>query len=510
MEERRNLDVLICGAGACGLVLALDLARRDVRFRIIEKNPRPFPGSRGKGLQPRTLEVFEDLGVLDRVVAAGGSYPPLRSYDQDGRWTDQPVEEAGPASADRPYLLPVMVPQFLTERILRERLGEFGERVDFGCELTDFKQDASGVTARLQTDHGVEHVRASYLVGADGGRSFVRRALKVGFPGQTLGVRAIVADVSLRGLDRAVWSQFNAGRPDRLLMICPLRGTDLFQIQAPIGPAEPSDLSVDGLQHMVRDRTGQDDIEVEAVAWASAYAMNARLADHYRIGRVLLSGDAAHIHPPTGGQGLNTSVQDAYNLGWKLAAVLRGAPDRLLDTYAEERRPIAAQVLGLSRRLLDGHGQKDSLKRGPETQQLDIGYLSSSLSLEGRKSPGLVPAGARMPDALLIGAAGQKRRLFDVMAGPQWTLLRSTPIESGAAPARAGIRTATVGSETELRDPENQLGLQDGQCLLIRPDGYVGAAFDADADDRVKAYLDEVVGPSSPPEKRRGGSAPKA
>jgi len=115
-----------------------------------------------------------------------------------------------------------------------------------------------------------------------------------------------------------------------------------------------------------------------------------------------------------------------------------------------------------------------------------------------------------MPDALLIGAAGQKRRLFDVMAGPQWTLLRSTPIESGAASARAGIRTATVGSSAELRDPENQLGLLDGQSLLIRPDGYVGAAFDPDADDRVRAYLDEVVGPPSPREERRGGSAPKA
>src|SRR5690606_14690511 len=149
------------------------------------------------------------------------------------------------------------------------------------------------------------------------------------------------------------------------------------------------------------ERTGRTDVKLRSVAWASAYAMNARLAERYRVGRVFLTGDAAHIHPPTGGQGLNTSVQDAYNLGWKLAAVLAGAPDTLLDTYEEERRPVAADVLGLSTRLLKDQQEQGGMRRGRDTHQLDIGYPNSSLShQETARTPG-PRAGDRMPDAAL-------------------------------------------------------------------------------------------------------------
>ena len=148
--------------------------------------------------------------------------------------------------------------------------------------------------------------------------------------------------------------------------------------------------------------------------------MNARLADRYRVSRVLIVGDAAHIHPPTGGQGLNTSVQDAYNLGWKLAAVLSGAPDRLLDSYEEERRPVAEAVLGLSTRLLDSH-KRGGVRRSRETHQLDIGYPESSLGFNRSAGRGILLAGERAPDAPLLGAAGCARRLFELFAGPRWT-----------------------------------------------------------------------------------------
>src|SRR5690606_4263558 len=352
MPQHASTEVLICGAGAAGLTLAIDLARRGIPFRLIEKNDSPFAGSRGKGIQPRSQEIFEDLGILDRLVATGGLYPPPRKYRADGSSTDLPWGEQGEPTPAEPYRLALLVPQFLTERVMRERLAELGGEVAFGSELVGFEQDADGVVARLSTPAGEAVVHARYLVGADGGRSFVRQALDIGFPGKTLGMRAVVADVALTGLGRDAWHQFSEGDMGAFLSLCPLVGTDLFQLQAPIPSEGEPDLSASGLTDMVAARTGRDDIRIHTVAWASAYSMNARLADRYRVGRVLLVGDAAHIHPPTGGQGLNTGVQDAYNLGWKLAAVANGGPEALLDTYEEERRPVAADVLGLSTQLL--------------------------------------------------------------------------------------------------------------------------------------------------------------
>jgi 2-polyprenyl-6-methoxyphenol hydroxylase-like FAD-dependent oxidoreductase len=217
-------------------------------------------------------------------------------------------------------------------------------------------------------------LRARYLVGADGGRSFVRHVLGVDFPGETLGVRAIVADVELEGIGRDAWHRF--GSEHDQILICPLAGTSLFQVQGPVPLEGDIDLSAAGLTALVAERTGRD-IVIQSVSWASAYAMNARLADRYRVGRVFLAGDAAHTHPPTGGQGLNTSVQDSYNLGWKLSAVLGGAPEKLLATYEEERRPIAAGMLGMATRLLD-EGKRGPMRRGRETRQLDLGYPATS------------------------------------------------------------------------------------------------------------------------------------
>ncbi|MFS2021473.1 FAD-dependent monooxygenase, partial [Massilia sp. CT11-108] len=223
-------------------------------------------------------------------------------------------------------------------------------------------------------------LRARYVVGTDGGRSTVRHLLGIGFPGKTLGVRALVADVALTGLARDAWHRFNGDDMARRLEVCPLAGTDLFQVQAPVPPEGDVDLSAQALDALVRDRTGRDDVHVASVSWASAYTMNARLADRYRVGRVFLAGDAAHTHPPTGGQGLNTSVQDAYNLGWKLAAVLAGAPDDLLDTYEAERRPLAAAMLQLSTALLDAARRGGEMRRGRETRQLDLAYPDSPLA----------------------------------------------------------------------------------------------------------------------------------
>src|SRR5690606_37529769 len=186
--------------------------------------------------------------------------------------------------------------------------------------------------------------------------------------------------------------------------ICPLAGTDLFQIQDPIPLDGQADLSAEGLTALVFERTGRADLVVRSVSWASDYRMHARLADRYRVGRVFLVGDAAHAHPPTGGQGLNTSVQDAYNLGWKLAATLNGAREDLLDSYEAERRPVAQTMLGLSNRLLDAQKQS-GMRREREVHQLDIGYRDSPLAKELPTRKGGIRAGDRAPDAPFRGAA---------------------------------------------------------------------------------------------------------
>ncbi|KJV27439.1 FAD-dependent oxidoreductase [Luteibacter yeojuensis] len=487
-----RVDVLICGAGAAGLTLAIELARRGVAFRLIEKAPVPFVGSRGKGIQPRTLEIFEDMGVLDRMMATGSPYPVVRTHAADGSWSDAPVTEAATPSPAEPYVTPLMLPQFLTEGILRDRLVELGGRVDFGCELLGFEQGDEAITVRVAGPASEETVIVRYLVAADGGRSSIRRALGIGFPGKELGTRAIVADVTLHGLDREAWHRFSDGDMSRQLAVCPLAGTALFQIQAPVPLDSEPDLSVEGLQAFVRDRSGRADITVTAVAWASAYTMSARLADTYRVGDVFLIGDAAHVHPPTGGQGLNTSTQDAYNLGWKLAAVLRGARASLLDTYEEERRPIAAGMLGLSTRMLDALKQ-GSMRRAREVNQLDLGYAGSSLSLEApARGDAVLRAGDRAPDAPLRGASGQRVRVFDLLRGPHWTLIGMDVDRTAVAPS-AGVDVHVIGNGRELCDEHGHFaaayGIDAGSWTLVRPDGYVAAIVDGSGTDSLNMYL---------------------
>ncbi|HEY4093471.1 MAG TPA: FAD-dependent oxidoreductase [Luteibacter sp.] len=494
MTPSTSVDVLICGAGASGLTLGIELARRGVSFRLIEKAPTPFQGSSGKGIQPRTLEIFDDLGVLDRMAATGAAYPNVRMHHSDGSVSEAPAIEAAEPTPAEPYGTPLMLPQFLTEGILRDRLAELGGAVEYGHALVGFTQANAGVNAQVAGPDGEETVHACFLIAADGGRSFIRRTLDIGFPGKELGVRAIVADVNLSGLDREAWHRFGDGDMQRQLAVCPLAGTDLFQIQAPIPLEGDVDLSVEGLDAFVRARSGHDEVRVHAVHWASAYTMSARLADRYRVGDIFLVGDAAHVHPPTGGQGLNTSTQDAYNLGWKLAAVLKGAPPSLLDTYEEERRPIAAGMLGLATRMLDTLVTQGSMRRTRETRQLDLGYAGHSLALEAplREAATLL-AGDRAPDAPLLGAAGQRVRLFDLFRGPHWTLLGIDADRARITP-RVGVELHLIGTHQSLRDEAGHFadayGLGTGDWILIRPDGYVGAVVDAAHVDALLAYMD--------------------
>lgn len=489
-----HTDVLVCGAGAAGLTLAIDLARRGVSFRLIDRSDRPFPGSRGKGVQPRSLELFEDLGLLDRMVASGGPYPLLRTYDGETFKDTAMMERREPTPAE-PYGEPLMLPQNINETLLRERLAELGHYVSSQCELLGFEQDEQAVTARLKSAAGEETLRVRFLVGADGGRSLVRHSLGIDFPGETLAGRALVADMVLEGLSRDRWHRWNAVGGGHV-SICPLGGTELFQLQAGIvRPGEP-DLSVAGVNRLIAERTGRSDIVVHKILWSSAYVMNVRLADRYQVGRAFLAGDAAHVHPPTGGQGLNTSVQDAYNLGWKLAAVLGGAPETLLATYEAERRPIAAHVLGLSTNLLRAARERGEMRRGRDTQELDIGYLDSPLALDLRGRSGRLRAGQRAPDAVCRGAGGQPVRLFDLFRGPHWSLLGYDVDRHALGHPRGGLVIHSVGERGDIVDANGHVrdgyDLAPGDCVLVRPDGFVGAIFAIGQIAKMERYFADV------------------
>ncbi|WP_456154252.1 FAD-dependent oxidoreductase [Streptomyces goshikiensis] len=451
-------DVLIVGAGPTGLALAVDLARRGVRALVVERADRLFPGSRGKGLQPRTLEIFDDLGVLDAVRASAGPYP-IGVIWQDGRRKgEQRMSDATEATEAAPYNEPWMLPQWRTQEILRARLEELGGEVVFGRELVGIAQDRDGVTASFATG---APVRARYAVAGDGGRSTVRRALGIGMTGESVDPNPmLVADVRITGLDRDVIHMFPPTGTEGFLAVFPLAGTEDFQVAAQFPEGTDADLTLDGIREVVAARTHLSPEAVTEVRWASDFRPRAALADRFREGRVFLAGDAAHIHSPAGGQGLNTSVQDAYNLGWKLGAVLRGGADpSLLDTYEEERLPNAAEMLGLTTRVHRGE-----VRRGAATHQLGLGYRTSSLTVETREGlpQDALHAGDRAPDGPHAG-----RRLFDAFRGPHWTLLTvgtDTPLPTLATPAT--VRTLHI-------PPYEAYGQG---VFLIRPDGYIAWA----------------------------------
>ena len=487
-----SVQVLVAGAGPTGLALAIDLARRGVDVRIVDRADAPFQGSRGDGLQPRTLEVFDDLGVIDAVLTAGRELPVMRAYFAGTFVGERRMAEPVEPTPDVPYPNAWVLGQSDTEAILRARLAELGVTVEFGTALVDFTQDDTGVTATLHRDGTPETVRASYLVGADGGASAVRKRLAIAFEGSTDdSIKMLLGDVRADALDHeyGYWFTATADQPMTGFALSPLPGARRFQFAAPLTEDRSPDLAT--LQALA-DRHGPEaGLVLSDLSWITVWRPNIRLAQRFRDGRVLLAGDAAHVHPPTGGQGLNTGVQDAYNLGWKLAAALGGDPAPL-DTYESERRTVAARILGLSTELLDKlvDGDEDAMRRGPETRQLGITYRSPT-------EHGPLVAGDRAPDAPLHDESGRPIRLFDLFRGPHATLLRFAPTLGSAATDAASLDDPDVHTVeihrfdtpsdrsadtdrptfTTLVDTDGHAftayAATSGTAVLIRPDGHL-------------------------------------
>ncbi|MFG2506129.1 FAD-dependent monooxygenase [Streptomyces rubiginosohelvolus] len=560
-------DVLIVGAGPTGLVLACDLARRGAAVRIVDRSPVPPRTSRAKGPNARSLEILDDLGVAEEVLAAGSAPLPMLKYrDRLPVAETDPWADSAP-SPGAPYDRGRLIAQWRLEEILRDRLAGYGVRVELGREVTGLAEGPGGRHVDVTFAEGRTE-RARYVVGCDGAHSSVRKRLGIGFEGTTAEDQVMVCgDVDLAdgALDRTRWHQWFD--EDGAVMLCPIPGTRTgWWFQA--GPerdgrGRPLAPTADGFRRLLARHTALPGPALTRAELLSTYRVNVRMADRFRAGRVFLAGDAAHVHAVAGGLGMNTGIQDAFNLGWKLGLVLAGhAGAELLDTYEEERLPVAARTLDLTSERL--RATLEAIRRPgggldaaitPDTTGLGVGYRWSSLARghsEARKAGDVSPEapdaevrtvrdgerpapgpGDRAPDAPCVDAVtGARTRLHRVFAGPRTTVLGFGPgsaaalREVAAAYGDAGVRTCRVYAAHEDRDtsaPGEAVvddeghaaaaygrGAPDGTgtgtstVVVVRPDHHLGLSAPAADARSVHAYLHRLHGAARSAERFSG------
>jgi 2-polyprenyl-6-methoxyphenol hydroxylase-like FAD-dependent oxidoreductase len=342
MNSTYDTDVLVVGAGPTGLTVAASLVQRGIAAVVVDRQAAGANTSRAGVVNARSLEVLEGLDVARRLVKEGIEAPVFTIRDRQRTLIQ--IDFSGLPTA-YPYSL--MVPQSTTERLLLERLLELGGTVVRPKTLTSVAQDADGVTATF--DDG-DVIRARYLVGADGIHSTVREYAGIGFHGGQYEESFVLADVHLTGevpADEVLLFWATAG----LTVVAPLPGGEIYRVVAPAADA-PENPSAEFVQRLLDERgLGAGRMVVEDVVWGSRFRIHHRVADMYRAGRLLLAGDAAHVHSPAGGQGMNLGIQDGIALADALAGVLAGGPESLLDDYSATRRPMARDVVTMTDRL---------------------------------------------------------------------------------------------------------------------------------------------------------------
>ncbi len=465
--------VIVAGAGPTGLTLATELRRGGVDVLLLEQRAhRAQNGSRAAGMQPRTIEMLDQRGLVDRFLAAG---PPADLGNFAGIVLDYST-----LPSRFPYALNIM--QAETEQVLEDIATELGAPVHWSTTVTGFRQDATGVDVIVDTPEGTATLRGSYLVACDGGRSTIRKLAGVGFPGTDATMACLTGEVELddpperplflqrreRGSVTAI--QFRPGW-HRVVTCEPQRAAD------PDGPVTLEEMRASLL------RVAGTDFGMHSPRWLSHFNDAARQADRYRIGRMLLAGDAAHIHLPAGGQGMNMGMQDAFNLGWKLAAVVRGeATDALLDTYHDERHAADADTLNVVRAqaVLFGLGDQITQLYTLLTRLVGLSevnaYLSATLSgLDIRYSGfGDHPLqGRRVPD-IAINTGGEPTTIYELLhrANPVLLSFSDDAVLTEAA-AWAGRITAVSATTTDPWTLPDGTAIPAPAALLIRPDGYI-------------------------------------
>jgi 2-polyprenyl-6-methoxyphenol hydroxylase-like FAD-dependent oxidoreductase len=451
------IDVIVAGGGPTGMMLASELRLHGVHALVLEKEAEPTPVVRALGLHARSIEVMDQRGLLERFLALGQRYPVSGFFAAISKPAPDRLDTA------HPYVLGI--PQTITDRLLTEHATELGAEIRRGCELAGLSQDGDGVTAELADG---TQLRSRYLVGCDGGRSTVRKLLGVGFPGQPAGVETLLGEMKVAEDPATVAAIVAEVRQTQLRFGAMPLGDGVYRLVVPAaGVAEDRTVppALEEFRHQLRAVAGTD-FGAHSPRWLSRFGDATRLAERYRTGRVLLAGDAAHIHPPVGGQGLNLGIQDAFNLGWKLAAAVNGwAPEELLDSYHTERHPVAADVLDNTRAQME----LLSLEPGPQAVRRLVSELMDFEDVNRHLVEKITAIGIRYDVGAgheLLGRrmrdVGLKRgRLYELMHGGRGILLDQTGRLSVAGWADRVDHVVDVSEELDV------------PAALLRPDGHV-------------------------------------
>jgi 2-polyprenyl-6-methoxyphenol hydroxylase-like FAD-dependent oxidoreductase len=461
-----KFDVTVVGGGPTGVMLASELRLHGVRVLVLEKEAEPTRVVRALGLHARSIEVLDQRGLLDRFLALGKQYPVGGFFAGISKPTPDRLDTA------HPYVLGI--PQPTTERLLTEHATELGVEIRRGCELVGLSQDDHGVSAELADG---TQLRSRFLVGCDGGRSTVRKLLGVGFPGEPARREWLSGEVELTAPPEELAAVVTEVRKTQKGFGVGPSGEGLYRVVVPAeGVTEDRSVlpTLEEIRQRLRMFAGTD-FGVHSPRWLSRFGDATRLAERYRTGRVLLAGDAAHVHPPTGGQGLNLGLQDAFNLGWKLAAEVNGwAPEGLLDSYHTERHPVAADVLNTAR----AQAELLSTEPGPKAVHRLISdlmdfdevnrYLIEKITAIGVRYD--FGEGHRLLGRRLSDVGLKRSRLYALMHGGRGLLLDQTGRLSVAGWADRVDHVIDVSEELDV------------PAALLRPDGHVAWVGDDQQD----------------------------
>jgi 2-polyprenyl-6-methoxyphenol hydroxylase-like FAD-dependent oxidoreductase len=502
MEETMDTDVLIVGAGPTGLMLANQLLRRGVRTQIIDRNSGPAQQSRALGVQARTLEIYQQLGIAKRAIELGKVGDGANIWAQGVHMANVPLGAAGKSLTPYPYIL--VLGQDDNELIMGEKLRELGGSVQWNTELVSLEQGRDKVTATLKQPGGTScTISAKYVAGCDGSRSAVRELSGITFPGAPYEHVFFVADVECTG--SMIADQVNVYLfKDGFHLLFPMRGKDHWRIVGILPPdmRGRNDLKFEDTIPTLRQEAGSN-LSFKSCSWFSTYRIHHRHASRFRAGRCFLLGDAAHVHSPVGAQGMNTGLQDAYNLAWKLALVIKGAARAaLLDTYEEERLPVARRLLnttdrgfrlvvsdswmaGLFRTKILAHIAAFAMRQEPiqkfafrTISQTGINYRKNSLSENCKGLSRNAPqAGDRFPWLKLkFKANGGAEDLFEKFDDTRFNLiLIGQPAPSTNALGLGDlIRIHAIPDDPSNRQELARFGITSPAFYLLRPDGHIG------------------------------------
>lgn len=470
--------VLVAGAGPVGLTMALELARYGVPVRIVDKIPEASRTSRAVAVWPRTLELLDRSGATADLLPLGNKVAAANILSRGRLVTSLKLDQI-----PSPYPFVLMAPQYETEAVLRRHLAAHGVAPEFGVELLDFDQDGGAISARLRGANGAESAECfDWLVGCDGAHSVVRHRLGLAFDGDAMGLDWTQGDFHLSGYPFPSSQMAIFWHEDGPLLFFPM-APDRARIITSLGASTgepPVALEWEAFQKLV-DIRGPGGITLTDAVWTSAFRINERQVESYRSGRVFLAGDAAHVHSPAGGQGMNTGIQDAINLAWKLALASRGAAaaPALLESYDAERRPVGAKVIAASGRMTRMGTLSDHTLQHVRDF---VAHILMGLNPVRRAVAGLMAeVSIGYPDSPLNGP-----RQGSVPAGSRVRPVRAAaPFGSGDAPRFSlcgGAGAAELASRfPNLLEAGPSLPEYDGLIAMVRPDGYLAASV-ADED----------------------------